>query len=232
MNKLLKLTTALLLSTFVLSSFATELNYNIYQLSVTTQEQVKNDIMKVTLMASHQAQSSTTVSQVVNKQMTVALELLESTTGIDYETANYQTHPAYRNQQISGWRASQQLILKSSDVKQLSKLIGQLQQDLKLSAMSFEVSKPVRQQVQNKLSVTALNQFKERATLIVQTMGADDYRIINVNVNTGMQFVPVARAMVRTEMSMMADSMSAPAVKSGNSVVNVNVAGKIQLIFN
>jgi len=232
MNKLHQLFVSLLLTTFSLAASATELNFNLYQLAAAAEEQVDNDIMKVTLTASHQAQSSTAVSNKVNQQMNAALKILASSPDINYQTGNYQTHPTYQRQKISGWQASQQLILKSSDVKKMTDLIGQLQSQLKLSSMKFEISKKVRKNVQDKLSVTALNQFKARAALIQQTMGADSYRVVNVDVNSGMQFMPQARVMMKSSMSMSADSMSVPAVSSGTSKINVRVSGQIQLVFN
>jgi len=232
MNKLHQLAMTLLLTTSSLAASATELNFNLYQLAVTAEENVDNDIMKVTFVASHQAQSSATVSKEVNKQMTAALNILESSSGIDYQTGNYQTHPTYDRQKMSGWQASQQLTLKSSDVKNMTQLIGQLQEQLKLSAMNFEISKNVRKNMQDKLSESALNQFKQRAALIQQTMGADSYRVVSVDVNAGMHFTPQARPMMRAVMTMEADSMQAPAVNSGTSKVNVRVTGQIQLVFN
>ena len=224
---------SLLLTTFSLAAAATELNFNLYQLVAATEEQVDNDIMKVTLTASHQAQSFATVSNKVNQQKNAALKILASSSDINYQTGNYQTHPTYQRQKISGWQASQQLILKSSDVKQMTDLIGKLQSQLKLSSMKFEISKKVRHNVQDKLSVTALNQFKARATLIQQTMGADSYRVVNVDVNSGMQFMPQARSMMmKSAMSMSAENMSAPSVSSGTSKINVRVSGQIQLVFN
>lgn len=232
MNKLKKLTTALLFSTVALSSFATELNFNIYQLSVSTEAQVKNDIMKATLVASHLAKSSADASRVVNQKMAAALQQLKATSGIEYETGTYQTHPTYQREKMSGWQASQQLMLKSTDVEKLTQLIGKLQQELKLSGMSFEVSKPIEQKMQNKLSISALNKFKRKAELIKRVMGADSYKIVSVNLNSGMRFRPMAQSMQRAEMAVMSYDMPTPAVKSGNSLINANASGKIQLIFD
>jgi len=232
MKHALKIAITLLFALAIsLPSYAEELNYNLYHLSADAEDEIDNDIMKVTLLATHQALQSSEANKVVNKQMASALKTLKATKDIHYETGNYQTHPIYQNQQIAGWKASQQIELKSADIDQLSDLVGELQKELKISSMRFDVSKQVRQKTENMLSVEALNQFKERAALMQKTMGADGYQVVAINVNTGMQRPPIRRTMMRAEMAMASDS-PAPSVEGGNSTINVEVSGQIQLIFN
>lgn len=230
MRSTLIITMALLLS-FSLPTYSEELNYNLFHLSASAEDEIDNDIMRVTLLATHQALTSVEANKVVNKQMTSALGILRKTSGIKYETGNYQTQPIYQNQQIAGWKATQEIELKSSDVNQLSALAGKLQKELKIISMGFEVSQPVRQKEEQQLTVTALNQFKDRALLIQKTMGASGYQIVNININTGSQRPPFRHKMMRAEMAMAADSLG-PAVEGGNSTISVNISGQIQLIFN
>ncbi|WP_250655813.1 SIMPL domain-containing protein [Alkalimarinus coralli] len=230
MKSTLVITMALLLS-FSLPTYSEELNYNLFHLSASAEDEIDNDIMRVTLLSTHQALTSAEANKVVNKQMTSALGILRKTTGIKYETGNYQTQPIYQNQQIAGWKATQEIELKSSDVNQLSALAGKLQKELKIISMGFEVSPPVRQKEEQQLTVTALSQFKERALLVQKTMGASGYQIVNININTGSQRPPFRNKMMRAEMAMAADSLG-PAVEGGNSTINVDVSGQIQLIFN
>jgi predicted secreted protein len=236
MKYALKITIILLLATVTsLPSYANEpdgdLNYNLYHLSASAEDEIDNDIMKVTLLASQQSLKSSDANKVVNQQMSAALGILKKTKDIQYQTGNYQTQPVYQNRQITGWNASQKIELKSTDVDQLSDVLGKLQKELKISSMSFDVSKPVRQKAENSLSVEALNQFKQRAELIQKTMGADQYQVVAIDINTGTQRPPMQRTMMRADMSMSSAS-PAPLVESGNSTVTVNVTGQIQLIFN
>ncbi|UZE96334.1 SIMPL domain-containing protein [Alkalimarinus alittae] len=214
-----------------LPSYAEDLNYNLYQLSVSAEDEIDNDIMKVTLLATHQASLSSEANKVVNKQMTSALEVLKKTSNIKYETGNYQTQPIYQNQQIAGWKASQEIELKSADFNQLSTLVGKLQKDLKISSMGFEVSKVVRQKAEQRLAVDALSQFKAHALLVQKTMGASGYQIVTADVNTGSSRPPIRYSMMRSEMAMASDSPG-PAVEGGNSTINVSVSGQVQLTFN
>ncbi|MFT5720166.1 MAG: putative secreted protein [Motiliproteus sp.] len=205
------------------------LNYNLYQLSASAEDEIDNDLMKVTLLASHQAPQTFEASNVVNRQMTEALGILKATKNVQYQTGNYHTQPVYQNQQIVGWKASQNLELKSADVNQLSDVLAELQKELKISSINFDISQAVRQEVENLLSVDVLNRFKERAELIQKTMGAIRYKIVSLNLNTGSQRPSFGRTLMRSEMASVS---SAPAVESGKGTINVELSGQIQLIFN
>tara|TARA_R110002094_G_scaffold7854_2_gene17104 strand:+ start:1080 stop:1814 length:735 start_codon:yes stop_codon:yes gene_type:complete len=205
------------------------LNYNLYHLSASAEDEIDNDVMNVTLIASHQAAQIFEASNVVNSQMAAALATLKTTKNIQYQTGNYQTQPIYQNQQIVGWKASQNIELKSADVNQLSDILGKLQKELKISSISFDISQPIRQKVENLLSVEVLSRFKERAALIQKTMGAIRYQIVALDLNTGTQRPPFGRVMMRAEMASIS---SAPAVEGGKSTINVEATGQIQLIFN
>lgn len=222
----------IMMASITMPAHADELNYNLYQLSATSEKQVANDTMKVTLIASHHAQQSVEATKIVNQQVAAALKVLKRSSGIHYETGNYQTHPVYKNQQITGWKASQQIELQSTDVDQLTELVGKLQQNVKVSTMRFEVSKQVQQTTEDALSAEALQQFKSRAELIQKTMGANRYQVVSININAGTQIPPIQRNRMRAEMAVMSADAPAPSVESGSSTVNVTASGQIQLIFD
>ncbi|MFT6916863.1 MAG: putative secreted protein [Motiliproteus sp.] len=205
------------------------LNYNLYQLSASAEDEIDNDLMKVTLTASHQALQTFEASNVVNSQMAEALGILKTTKNVQYQTGNYHTQPVYQNQQIVGWKASQNLELKSADVNQLSDILGVLQKELKISSINFDISQAVRKKVENLLSIEVLNRFKERAALVQETMGAVRYKVVSLNLNSGSQRPSFGRTLMRSEMASVS---SAPAIESGKGTINVEVSGQIQLIFN
>lgn len=208
-------------------SFAEPLNYNLYHISTTATAEINNDIMQVTLQASHQSQQAEIAYTKVNKQMTRALNMLKNTKKIKYQTTHYQTRPIYKDQQIIAWNTSQQLELESTDLPRLTKIIGKLQSELNITAIEFTVSPSLKQKTQNQLSIDALNQFKQQAKLIQENMGASKYQIVTVNINTGNQYLTYPRPMMKAEMAS-----STPAIKSGSSAINVEASGQIQLMFN
>ncbi|WP_298771879.1 SIMPL domain-containing protein [uncultured Shewanella sp.] len=209
-------------------AFSEPLNYNLYHISTTATAEINNDIMQVTLQASNQSRQAETANNEVNKKMTTALNMLQKNTKqIKYKTTHYQTRPVYKDLQVIAWKTSQQLELESTDFPLLTKVIGKLQTELNITAIEFKVSPSVRKNTQNQLSIEALNQFKQQAELIQKNMGASNYQIVSVNINTGSQYLAYPRPMMKTEMAS-----SAPAIKSGSSAINVDASGQIQLMFN
>lgn len=221
------ITLLLSLSIITSSVIAEPLNYNLYNIATIAKMEVSNDIMTVTLLASNQSKDAAQANNKVNKQMAAALDILSDTNDIKYKTTNYQTRPIYKDQQIIAWKTSQQLELKSTDFPLLTKITGKLQAGLNIISIGFEVSQAIKQETKNQLSIDALNQLKQQAELIQKNMGASDYQIVSVNINTGNHYVAYPRPMMKSEIAS-----SAPVIKGGNSAINVDVSGQIQLTFN
>jgi predicted secreted protein len=182
--------------------------------------------MRVQLMVEHQANKAKDVSQKVNADMAWALAQLKQ--GLKYETQQYNTYPVYEKTKIKAWRASQQLMVQSENFEQLSNIILVLQNKLQVKNMSFEPTKKTRKKVEDELVAEALDAYKSRASLVQKNMQAKSYKVVNMQVNTQDNYSPMYRSQPRMKMAMsVADA--APAVKGGNSTLNVNVNGQIQL---
>ena len=109
----------------------------------------------------------------------------------------------------------------------LSKLTGELQNNLKIKSMSFSVSDEKRIAVENRLIDAALNAFKVRALIVGENLNARGYRIVDINVGASAQRPPV---MYQARVATMAmESNDSVAVEGGESDVQVSVSGTIEL---
>jgi len=212
----------------VLTVQAQELNYNIYHLSADAEIVVENDLMHVTLTASHQANRAKQASEEVNKQMTWALRQAKGTPGVKVQTGSYQTNAVYKDSKIVGWRANQRLELKSSDFESLANLVGDLQEQLKVSSMQFKVSKPAKDVAEDNATEVALTRFRHRAKLIQSAVGAKGFKVVSVQINLGGSPVMHHRGplMSKARGMMAADMVE---VEGGSSTLRVQVSGDIQL---
>lgn len=207
---------------------ADELNYNLVQLEVVERKRVENDLMIVTLQAMSQGNNAKEVAQQVNDDMSWALEKVRTEQAIQSRTLGYQTYPKYSDNLITGWSASQQLELQSDQTDVLSALTGLLQERLKVQNMRFQVRSETREMVQEELIAEALISFKERAELIVTTVGAKNYKLVNISID-GVRS-PFAAKNFRAGVAMAAE-IAQPQVESGESTVEMSVSGTIQLMF-
>ena len=219
---------ALVLNTMPL--VAEELNYNLYQIQASASGDIDNDLMVVTLKALHQADNAQKASAQVNEDMQWALKLLGKDKAVTMKTEGYSTQPQYRSNKIRGWAVSQQLRLESSDFDVLSKRVGELQERLNVLSMRFTVKPKTRSAFEDSLMIEALAAYRQRAETVARAMEAKGYDVVSTNINTQGSYSPHLRQQSRSAISSFSEeSVSAPAVESGETTVTVNVNGQVQL---
>ncbi len=199
--------------------------FNKVNLQAEAQREVPNDEMQVLLAAEHQGDDPAALAERVNQDMAWALDRARKTDTVDAETQAYSTRPIYEDGVIRGWRARQELQLKSSEFAKLTELLGTLQERLQIAQMGFSPAPETRQKHQDELISEAIRAFKDRVAIVQKNMDDRDYRIIELNVNTsGFGYRPMAMA----DRAMSKMERSAPAVEGGTSEVTVTVSGSVQ----
>jgi len=183
------------------------------------------------MFVEHEDRDSVALANRVNADMAWALEQVRRYPSVKATSGNYSTWPSYERKQnrIIGWRSSQTLKLESDDFPNVRKAIKDLQERLKVRGMQVSAKIETRESKEDELIADALNRFRQRALLVQSTMGASDYRTINVDINANSQIhrPPVMRNYAETaSMSKMAEE---PAVAAGTSRVTVMINGVIQL---
>ena len=204
---------------------ADETLFNTVNLQAAAEREIPNDEMIVLLATEHEGSETASLASKINSDMQWALELIKQYPTIRSQTRSYQTYPTYRKQIIIGWRASQQVEIKSKDISALTELVGKLQEKLQVKQMSFNPTKETRINFENELIEEAMQAFLARVEIVKKHMPAKNQRIINLNINTGGYRPPVMHAQ-RPMKSM--EMVSAPAVEAGTSKLMVTVSGSVQ----
>jgi len=229
--KILLVSGLTMLSLISFNSLAEELNFNLYNLNAQADMAVKNDLMKVTLSASHQANQAKKAADQVNREMSAALKLLDNKEHFTVKTGQYRTSPIYKDGKIVRWEASQRLHIETDQFTELTALLGDLQHQLKITSMSFQPKRSTKKAIDEQLMVKALEALKARAQLITDTMSADSYDIVNVSIHTSGEHFRPNYAMDEMHSGMRMKAMAAPVVNSGDSTLSVSVSGTIQLHY-
>ncbi|NKB38506.1 MAG: DUF541 domain-containing protein [Gammaproteobacteria bacterium] len=217
---------ASLIFTSPLSAHEAETLFNQVNMQAQVERDVPNDEMQVMLVSERQGKNATSLSRDVNAEVKWALNLAKRNKDIKVSTRAYQTYPVYKNQDVVGWRVSQEVQLKSHNMAGLSELVGELQEKLQVRQMLFSASKASRDVIESELIEEAMQAFKRRALILKKHMDNKDYRIVNLHINTSGQSPQYLRAQ-RSSMKTM-EMASAPAVEAGTSKINVTVSGSIQ----
>lgn len=199
--------------------------YNRVSISSRQTSGLSNDILNATLAVEMEGENPSALMASVNQSMQWALKQTESFQNLDVSTGNYHVHVLrQKNSHFNNWQASQILHVSGSDLEEVSKVVGLLQDRLQIKSMYFDLSPAVRDEEENNLIIRALDAFKARAMLISRNMGAENYAIVNISVMTN---EPGVRP-----MRLMKVASSMPAVKADKSQLSVTVSGTIELLTN
>jgi predicted secreted protein len=203
-------------------------SYNQISLDATASAEVENDTMVVSLYAQEEGSKATTLSNKVNGKINWALKYLAQHKEIKVETENYSTVPVYNNNQVIAWRVKQTLKLESTNMPLMSEVLGELQEQLNLSGISFDVSREKREQETQLLIDQAITAYNKRATQIANKLQRDNYKIVNMHVTTSTS--PIQHR-YRKSTALMAEASSVvpPAMAAGDRTLSVRVNGTIEL---
>ena len=200
--------------------------FNEVQLYATVERDIPNEELKVFLVAEHQGSDPSEIARRVNRDMDWALGKARNSENIETRTMSYHTSPIYRDRNITGWRASQELELTSQSVEELTELVGELQEKLQVRQMTFSPTSETRDRYEKELIGLAMEEFKNKVEVVGRHMTNMDYRIIRLDINTSDQNMPRVAYAERAVMSM--DAAMAPAVEAGTSKISVTVNGSVQ----
>ncbi len=212
-----------------MSAESSDTIYDQYTLQASAEGDVVNDLMVVHLRVEHEDRDAKALAERVNQEMAWALEQLEAFERIDTKTQNYNTSPKYEQNRVVGWRSSQTLEIQGSDFEQIKEALQKLQSKLQIQHMQFLPRDETRKQIEDNLIREALDNFKHRAAIVQENMGAKTFRVMQININTGGRN-PARMRMQHTQAAGMSRSLeSAPAVEGGESKISVSISGQIQL---
>ncbi len=204
--------------------------FDLYSISAAASGEVTNDLLTATLVVEHEDRDSAALANRVNADMSWALEQIHQFPAVDSRSGNYSTWPQYERKQnkIIGWRSQQQLTIESDDFSIARKAIKLLQERLQVRSMQVRPKSETRQSREDDLIAEALTAFRQRASLVQSTMGATDFRIVRVDINTnshgGRPYIQQRGASVS---SFKVENE--PAIEAGTSEVTVTINGQIQL---
>jgi len=194
--------------------------------SVERSRDVANDWITAAIGTSDEDSDAARLADRVNQTMDWALGVAKSARGVEVKSGGYETHPVHDEKgKIARWGASQDLILEGSDVDAVSELVGKLQSRLLLRSIAFSVSPQTRRSAEDALIGEALAAFSERAKRVQAGLGARDYELVSLSIQTPGGGGPIP---VYARGAMMME-VAAPTFESGQSELSVHVDATIEL---
>ncbi len=202
-------------------------HYDRVSLRAERSRQVANDRIQAQFGYTLEDHDSVELQYRMNEIMGWATEVATHYEDVRAQTGGYRTFPVYdKNQQISHWRATQELRIESTNMDRITELVRVLQTRVTLQSVNFSVSPGERERIENELIAEAIGAFKARADLVREGLGAGSYKIVHLDIQTS-GTVPSPRQI--RAMGAMMEAKSAPVLEPGTSTVTVGVDGKLQL---
>ena len=190
---------------------------------------VGNDWVSATLGVEEESADPVALAQRVNDRMNPALALAKKDERLTVSSGPYQTQAVYDKTRIQRWRASQDLVMETGEVKALADMAGKLQaQGLVLRSVNFSIGPDTKKRVDDDLVVEALSVFRERAGLIARGLGRRGWNLVNLTLSDSGFPVPYDRIQPMA-MKAEAAAVAPPALESGHSTLRIEVNGTIEV---
>ncbi|HWT54234.1 MAG TPA: SIMPL domain-containing protein [Rhodocyclaceae bacterium] len=224
------LTTCLLLATsapLFAQTAPTSATGTLVELAAEASRPTANDLFHATVFAEASNANSAALARQVNQQIAAALAVAKDYPSVKVRTGSTYTNPVYgkNERSIESWRMRSEIQLDSRDAPALAELLGKLQSSLGVSQINATPAPETAQKAEADATIGAIQAFRERAGLIAGALGKK-YKIRELNVGSSNRG-PVY-PMFRGKALMAAEAAPMP-VEGGESQVQVNINGKIEL---
>ncbi|MEN8641940.1 SIMPL domain-containing protein [Pseudomonas sichuanensis] len=211
---------------------ADEPRYNQVSLRAEVSKEVARDLMVVTLYSEAQNSDPGKLAKQITETMNKAVQQARDVKDVKISQGSRNSYPIYdtKGQKITGWRERAELRLESADFPTLSKLTGELLQDLKMGGMDFSIAPATRKTSEDELLKDAVAAFKARAQLATEALGGKGYKVVSLNLNSSGYPRPYLRSAPMAMMAKAADEAApAPDIEAGTSEVSMSADGLIEV---
>ncbi|WP_404991734.1 SIMPL domain-containing protein [Cupriavidus pauculus] len=201
----------------------------VLSLSAQAVTEVPTDVVQLTLAAEQEGAEPSAISNALSSRTQAALAQAKRTAGVEAQSGGFTIHPnTDRNGKISTWRGRSEIILKSKDFGAVSKLAGELANQMQVQNIAFSLSREARLAAEKKLADQAVAAFRDKAQASTALFGFSSYTIREVSINESGGMVPPMPRMYAAK-AMAADAGAPIPVEGGKTQVTVSVNGSVQM---
>lgn len=202
----------------------------VLSLSAQAATEVPTDVVHLTLAAEQEGAEPSAISSALSARTQAVLAQAKRTAGVEAQSGGFTIHPnTDRNGRISTWRGRSEIVLQSNDFAAVSKLAGELANQMQVQNVAFSLSREARQAAETKLADQAVAAFRDKAQATTKLFGYGSYSIREVSVNESGGMVPPMPRMYAAK-AMSADAGAPIPVEGGKTQVTVSVNGSVQML--
>ncbi len=203
-------------------------------LSAEAYEEVANDEVVVSYRIEAKGDSAKLLRKKVDGIAAKVSERLKKEK-VKHETTNRSLNPVWDSGVFTtkSWQLVQAGQIKTQDIDAVPGWMADIEAaGVKLNGLQFQVSDKLRKQIEDRLRTEAIRNFRAKAGNIAEGLTAKSFRIIDMQTNaSGMPGPMRGVAMMEDGFSSVSKSRVAPSLAGGESRIQVNVSGVVEVPF-
>lgn len=164
--------------------------------------------------------------------MNQVLELAKKHPAIEVQAEGISNNANYNNKRnINGWQAYGSVSLKSKDFEAMAEVLENLGKDVAIQSIYFSVSPEKVASLEEEMLLEVIKKFQAKAETIQKALGAKQYRLSMVNLQTpsdgGYEYGSrMASAMYVAEQAAMGKSADMP-LEAGKTTISASASGSV-----
>lgn len=204
--------------------------FDVVNLQAEARVTVPNDLMQATLFVEMDNKNPSTLAADITRTINQAMAAAKTINGVKVSTGSQSSWPIHDQKgKVIAWRSRAELRLESRDFDAAARAIAQMQTGMQLGHVAFALAPETAEASENALIEKAIAAFRARADVMTKSLGAKNWRVMNINVGSGRDMPPMPYMRAMPMKAMAEDAMPVQDVQGGDSQITVNVNGAIQL---
>lgn len=201
-----------------------------FSFSTKVTRNVKQDLMQATVYSQKSGKSLPELKKSVSQNLNQVLETAKKHSAIEVQAEGISNNVNYNNKgNIEGWQAYGSVSLKSKDFDAMAEVLENLGKDVAIKSIYFSVSPEKVASLEEEMLLEVVKKFQAKAETIQKALGAKQYRLSMVNLQTpsddGYDFGSRVYA-AASEMSFSKSSEEIP-LEAGKTTISISASGSV-----
>ncbi|QNS15381.1 SIMPL domain-containing protein [Mannheimia bovis] len=203
-----------------------------FSFSTKVTRSVEQDLMQATVYSQKSGKSLPELKKSVSQNLNQVIETAKKHSAIEVQAEGISNNANYNNKgNIDGWQAYGSVSLKSKDFNAMAEVLENLGKDVAIQSIYFGVSPEKVASLEEEMLLEVIKKFQAKAEIIQKALGAKQYRLSMVNLQTpsdgGYEYGSrMASAMYAAEKAAMGKSADMP-LEAGKTTISASASGSV-----
>lgn len=203
-----------------------------FSFSTKVTRNVEQDLMQATVYSQKSGKSLPELKKSVSQNLNQVLETAKKHSAIEVQAEGISNNVNYNNKgNIEGWQAYGSVSLKSKDFEAMAEVLENLGKDVAIQSIYFSVSPEKVASLEEEMLLEVIKKFQAKAETIQKALGAKQYRLSMVNLQTpsddGYEYGSrMESAMYATKQAAMGQTADMP-LEAGKTTISASASGSV-----